>query len=98
MTAIFSKLNLKMQREILVVDPPASFEPELAGLPDVVVVRDPGRVARTSFALMFATRQADVDALSAAVLDKLEGDAILWIAYPKRTSRQYRCDFDRDSG
>ena len=27
-----------------------------------------------------------------------EGDAIVWIAYPKKTSKQYRCEFNRDSG
>lgn len=26
------------------------------------------------------------------------GDALLWFAYPKQTSRRYRCDFNRDTG
>jgi hypothetical protein len=25
-------------------------------------------------------------------------DAVLWIAYPKGTSKKYRCEFNRDSG
>ena len=91
MPTVFSKLNLKDQREILVVDAPASFEPELSALSGVEVARDPQEVAKTSFALLFATRQAEVDTLSAMIIDKLEADAILW-------SRRYRCDFNRDSG
>jgi hypothetical protein len=98
MPTVFSKLNLKDQREILVVDAPASFEPELSALSGVAVARDPQAVAKTSFALLFATRQAEVDTLSAMIIDKLEADAILWFAYPKGTSRRYRCDFNRDSG
>jgi hypothetical protein len=98
MPTVFSKLNLKDQREILVVDAPASFEPELSALSGVEVTRDPQAVAKTSFALLFATRQAEVDTLSAMIIDKLEADAILWFAYPKGTSRRYRCDFNRDSG
>jgi len=95
---VFSKLNLKDQREILVIDAPVSFEAELAALSGVEVVRDPQPVAKTSFALLFATRQAEVDALSTMIVDRLDGDAILWFAYPKGTSRRYRCDFNRDSG
>jgi hypothetical protein len=36
----------------------------------------------------------------AAVLraSKAEGDAVLWFAYPKRTSKRYKADFDRDHG
>jgi hypothetical protein len=26
------------------------------------------------------------------------GDALLWFAYPKGTSKRYTCDFNRDSG
>lgn len=98
MSPIFAKLNLKAQREILVVDAPSSFEPELASLAGITVIRDLERIAKTAFALLFATRQAEVDDLSRVIVDKLEGDAILWFAYPKGTSRNYRCDFNRDSG
>jgi len=98
MPNVFAKLNLKQQREILVVDAPSSFEPELAGLAGVTVFRDPARMAKVPFALLFATRQSEVDELSTSIPDKLEGDAILWFAYPKGSSRRYRCDFNRDSG
>ena len=29
---------------------------------------------------------------------KTKGDAIVWFAYPKGTSRKYQCDFNRDNG
>jgi hypothetical protein len=29
---------------------------------------------------------------------KAEGDALLWFAYPKGTSKNYQCDFNRDTG
>jgi len=98
MASVFAKLNLKDQREILVVDPPSSFEAELAGLAGVDVLRDPRQVTNVGFALLFAASQADVDRLSALMPTKLETDAIFWIAYPKASSRKYRCDFNRDSG
>jgi hypothetical protein len=98
MTSVFAKLNLKDQAEILVVNAPESFEPELKSLKNVTVLRDPRKLKSVTFALVFATRQTELDDLSKALLAKAEGDAMLWFAYPKQTSRRYRCEFSRDSG
>jgi hypothetical protein len=27
-----------------------------------------------------------------------QGDALLWFAYPKGTSKRYQCEFNRDTG
>ncbi|MEI7037823.1 hypothetical protein [Fulvimonas yonginensis] len=98
MPPIFAKLNLKNQTEIVVVDAPPTFESELQALTGVAVVRDPARPATISFALAFVTTQSELDALSALLADKAEGDAVLWFAYPKKASRRYRCEFNRDTG
>jgi hypothetical protein len=98
MPSVFAKLNLKDQREILVVNAPASFEPELAALPAVTVLRDPKKPKAIHFALAFASKQAEVDKLSALLIPKVSGDALLWFAYPKGTSKRYKCEFNRDSG
>jgi hypothetical protein len=98
MSSVFEKLNLKQQREILVVNAPSSFESELVALKGVIVLRDPRKAKAVHFALAFATKQADVDALSLVLAAKAEGDALLWFAYPKGTSKQYKCEFNRDTG
>ena len=98
MSSIFEKLNLKQQQEILVVNAPPSFEPELLALEDVTVLRDLERSKVIHFALIFATRQAEVDSLSKVLASKVEGDAVLWFAYPKGTSKRYKCEFNRDTG
>ena len=98
MPPIFGKLNLKSQPEILVVNAPLSFEPELAQLQGVTVVRDVKKAKAVHFALVFATKQTEVDTLSKALAGKADGDAILWFAYPKGTSKKYTCEFNRDSG
>jgi hypothetical protein len=98
MPSIFDKLNLKLQREIVVINAPASFEPELAALEDVVVLRDVKQAKTVHFALAFATKPAEVDALSKALAAKAEGDALIWFAYPKGTSKKYKCEFNRDTG
>lgn len=97
-SSVFKKLNLKAQEEIVVVNAPQSFEAELAKLDAVRVVRDSGRAQTIEFALAFVTTRAELDRLSRALSAKAEGDAILWIAYPKQTSKRYTCEFNRDSG
>jgi hypothetical protein len=44
------------------------------------------------------TKQTEVDALARVVSAKAKGDAVVWFAYPKGTSKRYKCDFNRDSG
>jgi hypothetical protein len=96
MSPLFVKMNLKNQTEIVVLNAPASFETELAALNGVVIVRKIPKVL--NFALAFVTRQKDLDDLSAKLAKAAEGDAILWFAYPKGTSKNYACDFNRDTG
>jgi hypothetical protein len=94
----FAKLNLKAHSPILVLDAPASFEPEIRALGGVQVQRDSAQAGKIAFALAFVTTQAALDARSRALADKADGDAVLWFAYPKATSRRYRCEFNRDTG
>lgn len=98
MSTVFSKLNLKGQKEILVVNAPASFEPELAALENVTIRRTPTEGQAVEFALAFVTQQAEVDRLGQAIAAKTQGDAVLWFAYPKGSSKKYKCEFNRDSG
>jgi hypothetical protein len=96
-TPLFNKLNLGTYRDILVVNAPDSLEPELAALTDVTIRRDPKGVSAVSFALVFVTTFAEIEA-AARWLSKAAGDAVIWFAYPKGTSKRYRCEFNRDSG
>jgi hypothetical protein len=41
MPAVFKKLGLKAHKQIVVVNAPKDFEPELAALEDVEIIRDP---------------------------------------------------------
>ena len=97
MTPLFTKLNLGTHREVLVVDAPDGFEAELAKLSGVAIRRDPVGMTAIPFALAFVRSLADVEA-AAAWLPRAAGDAVVWFAYPKASSKRYRCDFNRDTG
>src|SRR5690242_12430698 len=94
----FEKLNLKEQKQIVVLNSPASFEPELKALRGVTVQRDLKSVARIEFSLAFVTKQKEVDTLGKAIAKKAEGDAVVWFAYPKGSSKNYKSEINRDSG
>ncbi|MCD9032193.1 hypothetical protein LDO32_10710 [Luteimonas sp. Y-2-2-4F] len=99
MTPLFKKLNLKDRRAIVVLNAPASFEPELRALDGVAIHRKVDPAARLGFGLAFAITQAQLDQASSALMAAAaDGDATLWIAYPKATSKRYACEFSRDSG
>ncbi|MFC1466725.1 MAG: hypothetical protein ACFLMY_17940 [Candidatus Brachytrichaceae bacterium NZ_4S206] len=98
MSDIFRKLNLKNQEEILVLNAPTSFEPELASLTDVAIRRSVDSLQHIVFSLAFVTKQAEVDELARAIARRAQGDAIVWFAYPKASSKNYTCEFNRDTG
>lgn len=98
MTPLFNKLNLKGQREIVVLNAPESFERELDALQGVTVHRDVAALERVEFAIAFVVTNAQLSEAADAILPKARGDAVVWLAYPKGTSRRYKCEFNRDSG
>ena len=98
MAGVFDKLNLKEEREIVVLDAPPSFEAELQALREVKVARTLAAAGRLTFILVFASQKSQVDRWSKSIAAKAAGDAILWFAYPKSTSRRFKCDFNRDNG
>jgi hypothetical protein len=98
MPTVFAKMNLKDHKQIVVLNSPASFESELATLKGVEVIRDLKKAKQVAFSLAFVTTQGQVDALAPAIARKAEGDAIVWFAYPKGSSKKYKSQINRDNG
>ena len=98
MSNIWRKLNLKEQREILVLSAPSSFEAALDELEDVHVHRSLSDHAAITFLLAFVTEREEIARLAKAIGTKAEGDAVIWMAYPKGSSKRLKCDFNRDTG
>lgn len=98
MTPLFKKLNLRSEAAILVLDAPDSFEAELALLEGVQVVRSAAKAKNLAFAMAFVTTLAGLDKVAAQVAAKAQGDLVLWMVYPKQSSKRYTCEFHRDTG
>ena len=93
----FAKLNLKDQIDIVVLNAPASFEPELKSLKGATVRRD-AKGGDVDFSLAFVMTQKEVDTLGPQVAKKAKGDAVVWFAYPKGSSKKYKSQINRDNG
>ena len=96
MTPLFNKLNLKTRNKIHVLNAPPSFEPELAALRGVAVIRSATKPV--DFALAFVITNDQRDAACEQLVKHAQGDAVLWLCYPKGTSKKYQCEFNRDAG
>jgi hypothetical protein len=98
MATLSEKLLLKDRDEILVLNAPESVEAEIARLPVASIHRSLKGIRDVRFSLAFVTRQNEVDTLAPQLAARAKGDAALWFAYPKGTSKRFKCDFNRDTG
>jgi hypothetical protein len=96
MTDVFDKLQLKDQRDIVILDAPESFEPHIRALNNVRVQRK--FASATGFSLAFMTTPAQLERYAAGVKRHASGDAAVWVAYPKGSSKRYRSQLSRDDG
>jgi hypothetical protein len=99
MDAIFKKLNYKSQPTVHVLNAPDSFTTSLQSIQPTANTKFEVEAGdEVEFALVFATKQSEVDTAVHLIGPRLKGDAIFWVAYPKGTSKKYKCEFNRDNG
>jgi hypothetical protein len=98
MSSTFEKLNFRNQRQIVVLNAPESFEHELTTLRDAGILRELQDLDEIEFSLAFVMKQRELDTLGKTIADKAKGDAVVWFAYPKGTSKKYKSEINRDNG
>ena len=99
MHPLLKKLNLKSPEQAIVLKAPPEFREVMAQFPEEVAVKTKlTGVKHIDFAMIFVQKQREIDHWIPKVAPKLVGDAILWMCYPKKSSKNYTCDFNRDTG
>ena len=98
MPSTFEKLNLKDQRQVVVLNVPESFAHELKTLRECTILHDLQGLKEIEFSLAFVTKQSEVDTLGKTIAKKAKGDAVVWFAYPKRSSKKHKSEISRDNG
>jgi hypothetical protein len=97
MHPILKKLQLKEQKQVDVLNCPETLNDLFVEFSKDVRVVHASIKANAEFILGFATTLKQVEEL-AQLSDKLATDGLLWIAYPKGTSKRFKCEFNRDTG
>lgn len=97
MSGLWKKLNLKTESTVHILAAPDSFQLELAELDGPKVIRSVGKKP-IEFLVAFVQTRKSVQQFADKIESQLENDAIVWFAYPKKSSKRYQCDFNRDSG
>lgn len=98
MNTLLKKLNFKTQEHITLLDAPAEFNEQKDEFGSFLKVKERIEGKPVEFALIFVKTQNEIDTLAPKINELLEEDGLFWFAYPKKSSKRYQCEFDRDSG
>lgn len=99
MTPLFKKLNFKGQKEICITNAPAEFEQEIVVMKTETRINESfNQCKNTGFVIAFVKTKKEIETIAAALQKKLEGDPVIWFAYPKKTSKKYKVEINRDNG
>jgi hypothetical protein len=93
---LWAKLNLKDQDSVLVLGAPPDVLPLLDPPEGVRRLTRPGKTP-VAFAIAFVTQESELEAACSVLLHSLEDDAVLWFAYPKKSSKRHVSTISRDS-
>jgi len=99
MKNLLDKLNYKWQGRIAVINAEDSFIVSLSGdLKNVMIDREIDPRYPYDFIILFVKSISEVQFLTPIALHNLLADGVLWFCYPKKTSKKYSSDIDRDHG
>jgi len=99
MEELLTKLNYKGHRRIAVINAEEKFFRAVAKeLIDVITDNDIDQRCPYEFMMLFVKSVADVEQLAQVALHNLTADGILWFCYPKKTSKKFSSDLERDHG
>lgn len=97
MNALLKKLNFKNQKSIVIINSPQEFEGVMNDFKmSLEVFTQPGK--QIEFALVFCTKLQEIEKWAPVIDSEMVDDALFWFAYPKGSSKRYKCEFNRDNG
>ena len=96
---LLKKLAYKSQTNFLIYNAPEYFhhsiQKEISASNYTVIPSDEHMY---EMILGFALTLKEVGQLADQIHLHTAGDAVVWIAYPKGSSKKYKCEFNRDNG
>jgi hypothetical protein len=84
-TPLATKLGIKEGHAVALLKAPDGFEDTLEGLPDAVTIRTAAR-GTNDVIVTFHTKRADLAARLPKLVEAMDVDGGLWVAWPKKAS------------
>jgi hypothetical protein len=95
MHALLKKLNWKDHPRLVVLAAPPELAPTFEAIAaDVAIGQRLGK--GEGFVLAFVRNCAEIEATAPKLVAALADDALVWLAYPKKSSKRYQSDIGRD--
>jgi hypothetical protein len=99
MKNLLAKLNYKGQKRISVINAEEKFILLISSeLKDVIIDQKIDPRYPYEFIIIFVKGISEVELFAPVTLHNLMADGVLWFCYPKKTSKKYSSDIDRDHG
>jgi hypothetical protein len=99
MEKLLKKLNYKEQKRIALINGSKVFVNSVSKtIPDVQIDIEIDPRYPYEFILLFVQQVEEIENLAPRALHNLVSDGILWFAFPKKTSKNFSSDIDRDHG
>jgi len=96
MATLARRMKLQDGQLAVVLNAPEGALQELGPLPFGVIFSENGKIP-ADWILIFVKNQAELEKVLPKALKLFQPETLLWIAYPKKTSR-IKTDFTRDTG
>ena len=99
MKSLLEKLGYKGQKRIALISAEKSFSlAPIKDLMDVIIDTEIDQRFPYDFMVVFVRKVSEVEDIAPVALHNLVADGILWICYPKKTSKKFTSEIDRDHG
>jgi hypothetical protein len=99
MKNLLHKLNYKGQKRISVINAEETFIVSISSeLKEVIIDQKIDPRYPYEFIIIFVKSVLEVELIAPMTLHNLKDDGVLWFCYPKKTSKKYSSDIDRDHG
>jgi len=97
MEGVLKKLRYGGQERVLVANPPDELKVLAAALSAEGASVDAEPRGSYGWSIVFVKSLAETEDLASVASGLIENDGILWLAYPKGTSKRYSVDVNRDT-
>jgi hypothetical protein len=92
---VLKKLQFKGQSPVLLMGAPAEFQKTAK---DFKVPLHTNPKGQYDFILGFVTSLAEGEKMAKLLKKAVREKTVIWVAYPKGTSKKYKSDYNRDTG